>query len=70
MGMFAANNSQVAQFFLYCMNCFFCGMVDRRKAFSLISNRDHCQRFSPWQISNTPRAGLEPALNESSGFAE
>ena len=36
MGMFAANNSQVAQFFLYCMNCFFCGMVDRRKAFSLI----------------------------------
>ena len=28
------------------MNCF-CGMVDRRKAFSLISSRDHCQRSSP-----------------------
>ena len=25
------------------MNCF-CGMVDRRKPFSLISSRDHCQR--------------------------
>ena len=25
----------------------FCGMVDRRKAFSLISSRDHCQRSSP-----------------------
>ena len=28
------------------MNCF-CGMVDPRKAFSLISSRDHCQRSSP-----------------------
>ena len=27
------------------MNCY-CGMVDRRKAFSLISSRDHCQRFN------------------------
>ena len=33
-------------------NCF-CGMVDRRKSFSLISNRDHCQRSLPSQISNT-----------------
>ena len=24
---------------------FFCGMVDRRKTFSLISRRDHCQRL-------------------------
>ena len=31
---------------------FFCGMVDRRKAFSLISSRDHCQRSSPLQISD------------------
>ena len=23
---------------------FFCGMVDRQKAFGLISSRDHCQR--------------------------
>ena len=28
------------------MNCF-CGMVDWRKVFSLISSRDHCQRSSP-----------------------
>ena len=28
----------------------FCGMVDLRKAFSLTSNRDHCQRFSPSRI--------------------
>ena len=51
------------------MNCF-CGMVDRRKAFSLISSRDHCQRSSPSRISDTPRAGFEPAQNLSSGFVE
>ena len=51
------------------MNCF-CGMVDRRKAFSLISSRDHCQRSSPSWISNTLRAGFEPAQNLSSGFIE
>ena len=39
----------------------FCGMVDRRKAFSLIYSRDHCQRSSPSLISDTPRAGCEPA---------
>ena len=38
------------------MNCF-CGMVDRRKAFSLISYLDHCQRSSPSWISEKPRAG-------------
>ena len=38
------------------MNCFR-GMVDRQKAFSLISSRDHCQRSSPSRISDTPRAG-------------
>ena len=51
------------------MNCY-CGMVDRRKAFSLISSRDHCQRSSPSWISDTPRAGFEPAQNLSSGFVE
>ena len=51
------------------MNCF-CGMVDRRKAFSVISSRDHFQRFSPSRISDMPRAGLEPAQNLSSGFVE
>ena len=33
---------------------YLCGMVDRRKAFSLISSWDHCQRSSPSRISNTP----------------
>ena len=51
------------------MNCF-CGMVDRQKAFSLISSRDHCQRSSPSRISDTPQAGFEPAQNMSSGFLE
>ena len=47
---------------------FFCGMVDRRKAFSLISSRDHCQRSSPSRISDTPWAGFEPAQNLISGL--
>ena len=51
------------------MNCF-CGMVDRRKALSLISSRDHCQRSSSSRISDTPRAGFEPVQNQSSGFVE
>ena len=51
------------------MNCF-CGMGDRRKAFSLISSRDHCQRSSPSQISDTPQAGFETVRNLSSGFVE
>ena len=51
------------------INCFR-GMVDQRKTFSLISSRDHCQRFSPWRISNTPRPGFEPAQNLSSGLDE
>ena len=33
------------------MNCF-CEMVDQQKALSLISSREHCQRFSPLQISD------------------
>ena len=51
------------------MNCF-CGMVDRRKAFSPISSRDHCQRSSPSRNSDTPRGGFEPAQNLSSGLVE
>ena len=46
----------------------FCGMVDRRKVFSLISSRDHCQKFSPSRISDT--AGFEPAQSLSSGLVE
>ena len=49
------------------MNCF-CGMVDQRKASSFISRWYHCQRSSPSRISETPRAGFEPA--QSSGFVE
>ena len=51
------------------VNCF-CGMVDRRMAFSLISSRDHCQKFSPSRISDTPRTGFELAQNLNSGFVE
>ena len=50
-------------------NCF-CGIVNRRKTFSLISSRDHCQRSPPSQISDTPRAGFEPALSLSSRLIE
>ena len=46
------------------MNCF-CGMVDRRKVYSLISSRDHCQRSSPSGISVAPRAGSEPEFKLS-----
>ena len=46
------------------MNCFF-GMVDRRKAFSLIFSRDHCQRSSTTRISDSPWAGFELAQNLS-----
>ena len=48
----------------------FCGMVDRRKEFSLISSRDHCQRSSPSRISDTSQAGFELAQNLSSSFVE
>ena len=51
------------------MNCF-CGMVVRRKAFNLISSWDHCQRSTPSQISDMPRAGFEPAQNLSSDLVE
>ena len=53
----------------YELNCF-CGMVNRRKVFNLTSSRDHCQRSSPTRISDTPRAGFEPAENLSSGLVE
>ena len=55
--------------YLMVMNCF-CGMVDRQKAFRLISSREHCQRFSPSRISDTSRAGFEPAQTMSLGLVE
>ena len=51
-----------------CWYCCFCGMVDRRITFSLISSRDHCQRSSPSWIPDTPRAGFEPVQNLISSF--
>ena len=54
------------------MNCF-CSMIGWRlalwlaKAFSLISRREHCQRFSPSWISDTRQAGFEPAQKLSFG---
>lgn len=54
---------------LMMMNCF-CAMVDRRKMFDLISSRDHYQKFSPLQISNTPHSRLASVQNLSSGFVE
>ena len=46
------------------------GMVDQRKTFRFISRWDHCQRSSASPISDTPRAGFEPAQNLSSSFVE
>ena len=51
------------------VNCF-CGMIDQRKAFSLISSRDHCRRSSPSRISDMLQAGSDPAQNLSSGLVE
>ena len=48
----------------------FCGMNDRRKAFSFISSRDFYQWFLSSQISDRPQVGFEPALNESADFVE
>ena len=62
----------VCSFGIWCMmmmNCF-CGMVDRGKAYTLISIRDHCQRSSPLRSSNAPRVGFEAVQNLSSGFVE
>ena len=47
------------------MNCF-CSKFDPGKASRLVSSRDHCQKSSLLQISDTPRAGFEPGL--CSGF--
>ena len=51
------------------INCF-CGMVDRRKAVSLISSHHNCQRSPPLQISDRQPAGFERAQNLSSGLVE
>ena len=48
----------------------FCGMVDQQKAFNLIYSRDHCLRSSTLRISDTSRAGFEPAQSLSSDLVE
>ena len=48
----------------------FCEMVDQQKAFYFIFSQDFYQGFSPSQISDTPQAGVEPALNQRSDFVE
>ena len=49
---------------------FFLGIFEQRKALSLISSRDHCQRFSPLQISDTLREESKSAKNLSTDFVE
>ena len=49
---------------------YFCGMVDQRKGYSLISVRDHYQKSSPSWISDPARARFQPSQNLSSGFVE
>ena len=66
---FLTISSKLITSMMMMMNCF-CGMVDRRKAFRLISSRDYCQRSSPTQISDTPRAGFEPAQSLSSDLVK
>ena len=48
----------------------FCGMVDQRKAFKLISTWDYWQRSSQSQIFDTPQARFEHAQNLRSAVAE
>ena len=67
---FSSQNILIPNHELNWIDEFFCGMVDWQKAFSLISSWGHCQRSSPSRISNTPRAGFEPAQNLSSGLVE
>ena len=48
-------------------NCFY-RMIYYWKALRIISNQDHCRRFSLWQASDTPQSGSEPSKNLSSKF--
>ena len=44
-------------------------LTDERRL-RLIFSRDHCQRFSPSQVSKTLQAGFEPAQNLTSDFVK
>ena len=45
-------------------------MADRRKAFGLIFSHNHCQKFLPSQISDTPWARFKFVQNLYLGFDE
>ena len=47
-----------------------CGIVDLRKVFTPYIQPVPCQRFSPLQIFDTPRAGFKPRQDLSSDFVE
>ena len=38
------------------------------KDFNHVSRQGHCQGFWPWQFSDTPPAGFEPAQNQTLDF--
>ena len=40
------------------------------KDINLINSQNHCQRFSPSQICDTMKTGLEAVYNLSTGFVE
>ena len=72
MGLFFGSGQEI--FFLklcslemMMMNCF-CGMVDWRKAFSLISSRGHCQGSPPLRIPTRREQDLKQRRILSLGF--
>ena len=67
--MMMMNVMMMMMMMMMIMNCFCC-MVDQRKAFSLVSSRDQCQRSSPSRISDSLLAGFWHVQNVSSGFVE
>ena len=44
-------------------------LTDERQL-RLIFSRDHCQKFSPLQVSNTLQAGFQPIQNLTSDFVK
>ena len=51
------------------MNCF-CGLVDQRKALTLISSWNNCGGVSLSQTSDMPQAGFESLPTLSSDFVK
>lgn len=57
--------NHIQELVMIMINCFW-GIIDRRKAISIASSRDLCQRFSPSRISDLTLTWFEPALKLSS----